>query len=137
MLDLLKSLIIKVKDIAYKLGLISDYVVEWGTSGIWTYRKWNSGIAECWCRTIVAGVNYSTSFWGGYEGKVATLTFPSGLFETLKYYNVITRTSNGNYVSYTAADVTGLYVEAINSASGSRETMVCAEAKGLWKALGG
>ena len=25
-----------------------DYVVEQGTSGIWTYRKWNSGKAECW-----------------------------------------------------------------------------------------
>ena len=27
---------------------IADYVVESGMSGIWTYRKWNSGIAECW-----------------------------------------------------------------------------------------
>ena len=27
---------------------LSDFVVEQGTSGIWTYRKWNSGIAECW-----------------------------------------------------------------------------------------
>lgn len=26
----------------------NDYIVEQGTSGIWTYRKWNSGIAECW-----------------------------------------------------------------------------------------
>lgn len=26
----------------------TDYIVEQGTSGIWTYRKWNSGIAECW-----------------------------------------------------------------------------------------
>lgn len=25
-----------------------DYIVEQSTSGIWTYRKWNSGIAECW-----------------------------------------------------------------------------------------
>ena len=25
-----------------------DFIVEQGTSGIWTYRKWNSGIAECW-----------------------------------------------------------------------------------------
>ena len=25
-----------------------DYVVEQGKSGIWTYRKWASGIAECW-----------------------------------------------------------------------------------------
>lgn len=27
---------------------LADYVVEQGISGIWTYRKWNSGIAECW-----------------------------------------------------------------------------------------
>ena len=27
---------------------INDYIVEQGTSGIWTYRKWASGIAECW-----------------------------------------------------------------------------------------
>lgn len=25
-----------------------DYVLEQGTSGIWTYRKWASGVAECW-----------------------------------------------------------------------------------------
>lgn len=29
-------------------GNTKDYIVEQGTSGIWTYRKWNSGIAECW-----------------------------------------------------------------------------------------
>lgn len=28
--------------------LYTDYVVEKGTSGIWTYRKWQSGISECW-----------------------------------------------------------------------------------------
>ena len=28
----------------------NDYIVEQGTSGIWTYRKWASGIAECWGR---------------------------------------------------------------------------------------
>lgn len=27
---------------------MADFVVEQGTSGVWTYRKWNSGIAECW-----------------------------------------------------------------------------------------
>lgn len=25
-----------------------DYVIEQGTSGIWIYRKWASGLAECW-----------------------------------------------------------------------------------------
>lgn len=27
---------------------MTDFVVAQGTSGIWTYRKWSSGIAECW-----------------------------------------------------------------------------------------
>ena len=27
-----------------------DYIVEEDTSGNWRYRKWNSGIAECWGR---------------------------------------------------------------------------------------
>lgn len=26
----------------------ADYIVEQGTSGIWTYRKWNSGLGEYW-----------------------------------------------------------------------------------------
>ena len=25
-----------------------DYIVEFGTDGIWTYQKWKSGIAKCW-----------------------------------------------------------------------------------------
>ena len=35
-------------DIKYKGSIIADFIVEQGTSGIWIYRKWNSGIAECW-----------------------------------------------------------------------------------------
>ena len=27
-----------------------DYIIEEGASGIWTYRKWASGKAECWGR---------------------------------------------------------------------------------------
>ena len=48
MVNLLISLINKVKEISYNQGLIADYVVEEGMNGIWTYRKWNSGMAECW-----------------------------------------------------------------------------------------
>ena len=29
-------------------GVESDFIVAQGTSGIWTYRKWSSGFAECW-----------------------------------------------------------------------------------------
>ena len=34
---------------AVPLGFLKDYIVEQGTSGIWAYRKWNSGFAELWC----------------------------------------------------------------------------------------
>ncbi|MBQ3491280.1 MAG: hypothetical protein IJA74_01870 [Oscillospiraceae bacterium] len=27
---------------------VVDYVVEQGVSGVWSYRKWASGLAECW-----------------------------------------------------------------------------------------
>lgn len=33
--------------------LSADYIVEQGKSGIWTYRKWASGLAECWGRTEI------------------------------------------------------------------------------------
>ena len=33
---------------------LADFVIQQGTSGIWTYRKWKSGIAECWCRRTVS-----------------------------------------------------------------------------------
>lgn len=58
-----------------------DYVLEQGTSGIWTYRKWASGVAECWggknCGDIAI-----TSAWGAlFEGsKMDGIAYPSGLF---------------------------------------------------------
>lgn len=55
---------------------MADYIVEQGTSGIWTYRKWNSGIAECWGESIVGSNTYTAN--GGYKNVVEAL--PSGLF---------------------------------------------------------
>lgn len=57
MLDL-KALLTKILD-----ALKADYIVEQGISGIWTYRKWSSGIAECW-------------------GRAADITVPSGWSST-------------------------------------------------------
>lgn len=46
-------------------------VVEVGTSGIWTYRKWSDGTAECWGKstkpTVALDINY-------------TISYPTGLF---------------------------------------------------------
>lgn len=44
-------------------GFTKDYVVEQGTSGIWTYRKWNSGLAECFGSQPVTNMAVAT-VWG-------------------------------------------------------------------------
>lgn len=70
--------IIQMKDGAdnvYPVTAAADYVVDEGTSGIWTYRKWASGVAECWGTTSVASTSYAS---GG--NKNITQSLPSGLF---------------------------------------------------------
>ena len=44
-------------------GAIADVIIEEGISGLWRYRKWASGVAECWCtKEITANI---TTAWGG------------------------------------------------------------------------
>lgn len=66
-------------DIEIKGNMIADFVVEQGTSGIWTYRKWNSGIAECWGTDSVSVLckNQSGSCWFTDD---LTIALPTGLF---------------------------------------------------------
>lgn len=62
-------------------GSGADFITEEGTEGIWTYRKWNSGVAECW-GTMTQNIT-SWSQWGTlYEGIASshTATYPNGLF---------------------------------------------------------
>lgn len=50
---------------------ISDFIVEAGTSGIWSYRKWNSGFAECWGRktvNVAVNVAWGSLYVSGYLG---------------------------------------------------------------------
>lgn len=60
---------------------IEDYIVEEGTSGIWTYRKWNSGISECWGQQSET-VDITTAFGNMYrtDGVSIMSNYPSGLF---------------------------------------------------------
>lgn len=45
---------------------VADYIVATGTSGDWTYRKWNSGIMEQWAKVNVMYTWTTWSTW--YEG---------------------------------------------------------------------
>lgn len=64
----------------------ADYVVESGTQGQitdqakyveWTWRKWNSGKAECWCKQEVTGA--FTAQWGSMyilNTRASKLSYP-------------------------------------------------------------
>ena len=43
---------------------VAAFVTEYGTSGIWTYRKWSNGIAECWGTSATVTMD-SWKEWGG------------------------------------------------------------------------
>ena len=56
-----------------------DYVVEEGTDGMWTYRKWYSGIAECW-----GNKSFPSATFASGAVKSIGVDYPSNLFITGK-----------------------------------------------------
>lgn len=42
---------------------MSDAIIEQGTSGVWSYRKWASGKKECWASQTVS-ISGSWGTWG-------------------------------------------------------------------------
>lgn len=57
-------------------GLIDDYVVAQGTSGSWSYRKWNSGKMEQWAIVTPTFTSWSTwqnNYW--YQSNRIDITF--------------------------------------------------------------
>ena len=129
----IKRLALFIKNIAYRLGLIADYVVEQGTSGNWTYRKWNSGVAECWARTPVS-LNVNIAWGGVYYGVVSAIAFPSGLFKSSPEANFQVENGNLWLATYapvaSATDAIYLISAAINN---NCNAYIIIHAKGKWK----
>lgn len=75
--DIAEDMLLKVRgELSVRGDKVSDLPVEVGTNGIWTYRKWQSGIAECWCRRNV-DVNVTTA-WGSslFHGVATSIDYP-------------------------------------------------------------
>lgn len=68
----------------------ADYVVEQGTQGDWTYRKWNSGFAECWRNVSVTPGNVNAT-----NNISMSLPFT---FANTNYNVIITPAKAGMYV---------------------------------------
>lgn len=72
----------------------ADYIVEQGVDGIWTYRKWNSGIAECWDTH-----SWTVTSWGAwgnlYESNNSYVNYPTGLFSSKPIVQIVPNCDNG------------------------------------------
>ncbi len=95
---------------------IDDFVVEHGTSGIWTYRKWASGIAECWGTSDVVTVT-SWVQWGGMytaPNAIPSYTYP------VKFVSVPML-----QITYRAVNYGGLhYVETTGTATNTPQVSI-------------
>lgn len=96
--------------------LISDHVVEQGTSGIWTYRKWASGIAECWCNYALTVkyiygnyVNGSIAWPFTFVGQEPNANVTFGVEDTVSSYLAYcgTSTTQINVYGYVPSNMAG------------------------------
>ena len=60
----------------FKAGILcngneSDIIAEQGTTGIWTWRKWESGFADCWGRYTATIYSSDWTQWGSlYQAEI-------------------------------------------------------------------
>ena len=111
----------------------SDYVVEQGTEGIWTYRKWDSGIAECWGTWSGSLTHYATVF-GGYA-YTTSVNYPTSLFVAPPVHTYSAYVGSGfaltGTVTSTYSDMVALY--AVSNVSGTSTVYFYISSIGRWK----
>lgn len=110
-----------------------DYIIAEGTDGIWTYRKWNSGIAECWGRTSVSLASYTTV--GSFSGYYTDFALPSDLFTSITTHEYTATVGSGFAMPASGmnTDTTSYRVYALATATGTQTCTFEMTAKGRWK----
>lgn len=113
-----------------------DGIVEQGTSGIWTYRKYQSGIAECWGTQDYTGT--SDTAWGSlYRMTCTAPTYPFTFKEIPSANLDIVSTSGSSYwiSSWSGGNASSLGTFALVRpvAGGTVGVKVSFYARGKWK----
>lgn len=125
-----KRLVTHIKSMAYKLGLIADYVMEEGyagTNNVWRYKKWASGDLELWRLQAFNANSTWTAIGSDYYHKVSAYLFPTNIpfIEAPKQFIKIS-TSNASgwemVTSPTATQTGTIYV--IRPAAGANTSCI-------------
>lgn len=103
----------------------ADYVLEQGTADSasggsatlsWTYRKWNSGVAECWSKASWSVASFTLWSNGVYEGSPRPWwNFPSGLFNAVPFLQALHCTDGGTWFQDVITDGGTKTVSAANT----------------------
>lgn len=112
-----------------------DKVIETGSAGMWSWRKWSSGVAECWGRKQHNGVdivkpwgnvyfqvldapdNYPFAF-AEYPSVNVTLQATHGNGWALNNYSTYSKNNPGNQYICNAVEIRGIDVTANYSVIG-------------------
>lgn len=110
-------------------------IIDSGTDGIWTYRKWSDGTSECWGEftgSYTGSTAWGSSYWMSPYNQ---LSFPSGLFIAKP---VITMARSGGvesfagYASASKDGITNMYTMRPATASAGTY-QIAFHAIGRWK----
>ena len=107
-----------------------DYVVEQGTTGGWSWRKWNSGTTEAWASGLSLGSQTGSNWVSPIKYKDLTPPLPSGVFTNTP---TVTMTSAGNQwwvVDAYATSSTSMSARFATLASSAQTIYVNVYAKG-------
>lgn len=111
------------------------YVTDEGTDGIWTYRKWSDGIAECWGIQEVQSSAFASWGTGYYSTSYSQPTFPANLFIETPTVSALNQSGADAYVTHsgavTANTVGSVYLTRPSNSSASTYTIGYI-AKGRW-----
>ena len=111
---------------------LANFVMEQGTDGIWSYRRWENGTAECFGQWTGTLANASTA--NGFSVYQKELTFRTGLF--IEAPVVSCAFSVGTVVSASgvgAVSETAMTVTAFAVSGGEQTVRIYAHAIGRWK----
>ena len=107
-------------------------IEEEGTSGIWYYRKWSSGLAECWGQPSKSVASSGTFL--GANAYSTHFALPSGLFVSVDSANANPRVgSNYAIPAYIDTTPTSVGVDALSNESGTKDFSANICVRGRWK----
>ena len=109
-------------------------IVESGTSGIWKYRKWSDGTAECWGTSATISPNFNSNYGNGFYAPAQTnQNYPTGLFVDVPRIIVVPISGDGVYIGVSAITKDGFAYYPYCNASGNHYVRWDCHAIGRWK----